>query len=643
MTVRALTEEGPPPDTARRQRRAFVVVGALALLHVGLVWGYTGLFWGEHGRWLDEVSRFARGQNLYRDFSWSSPPLALWIIGGMARLTGTSLAAISATTAVLFLLIVALFLYVLKQLTPQLVLPIALPSLIGATAYASRSGVPLPLGTISPAGPVGFLCLLGAAALLLNAIDHLSLRTAILAGVLAGLALLSKQDYWLSSSYALLAGTLLLARRRATMGLLLAPLAACAATVSLGAAVAIAQSGLVPFLSMLIDPEGVVDVAVRAVPSLEHLTVEIAGTAALALIAVTSLWLCLATSDRAAARWAGALGCAFLTAAAVHLGMSVAIGRDLIAHGPEPVPTITQEAIWLSLQGGRALIPAAIALFDQQLQGHLFPVLLPPILLGALVVRWRGWHDRTIANRLALLLGLSVVARLHRGFDSPEWYNVMLEVPCFALFLQLICGPATQKAARTVRAALSIVILLGLYSYLSTGRGPLTLSGSFPVTMTHAGPVRWAAFPAARYREADSLVMGLDSSGRRGLYAFGASGGWNYFLGRLNPSPASGGLDAGPWPADTVLSRIRGANPPVILLDNRYALRPTPGPMASLFRWESEPMPNRFARRDREPFLALTRECAAVGGDSIPNPIAVWDCARRPTPAARATRPGSSR
>jgi uncharacterized membrane protein YhaH (DUF805 family) len=641
MTARPLTDDSLPTDTRSRQRKAFLIVGALALLHIVQVWGYTGLFWGDHGQWLDEVSQFAGGAVPYRDFSWSSPPLALWIIGGVARLTGTSLGAISATTTVLYLLIVALFLYVLKRLTPQLVLPIALPALICATAYASRSGAPLPLGTVSPGGPVGFLFLLGAAAIMLNAVDHLSRRAAMLAGVLAGLSLLSRQDYWLSASYTLLAGTILLARRRATMDLLLAPIAACAVTVGLGSGVAIWQSGLVPFLRMLIGPEDIVGVAVRAVPSLEHLTLEVAAVTALGLIAVTSLWLCLAISDRNAGRWAGAFGCLFLTAMAVHLGMSVAIGRGLVATGPEPLPTVTEEMMWQGLQGGRSLMGAAITFFDGQLQAHLFPVSLAPILLSVLVLRWRHWHDRTLANRLALLLGLCVVARLHRGFDSPEWYNVMLEVPCFALFLQLICGPATQKAARTVRAALSVVILLGLYSELRMGRGPLTLSGSFPVTMTHAGPVHWAPFPASAYRKADSLVTTLDSSGRRGLYAFGASGGWNYFLGRRNPSPASGGLEAGPWPLDTVLSRLRNANPAVFLLDNRYALRPTPGPLATLLRWEPEPQPNRFARHDREPFVALTRGCAAVGGDSIPGPFAVWDCAHRASPGT--TRPGSSR
>ena len=54
--------------------------------------------------------------------------------GSTTRQTGTSLGTVSATTTGLQLLIVALFLQVLQRLTPQRVLPIALP----ARHYATR-------------------------------------------------------------------------------------------------------------------------------------------------------------------------------------------------------------------------------------------------------------------------------------------------------------------------------------------------------------------------------------------------------------------------------------------------------------------------------------------------------------------------
>jgi len=630
MLDRALTSDPQSTADQSRQRRAFVIVGTLAVAHVFLTWGYTGLFWGDHGEWLEEVSRFARGDVLYRDFSWASPPLAIWILGGVARFTGTSLAAINATTAVLFLMIVALFLFMLKRLTPQLILPIALPAFLCASAYASRSGAPLPMGTTSPAGPVGFLCLLGAAAMMLSTVDQLSRRTALLAGVLAGLAILSKQDFWLSAGYALLVGTLLLARRNASIELLLAPAAGCAVTVAVGLALVVSHAGLVPFLRMMIGPDDLVNLSTHLVPSLERLTAEVAAAAALCLTAVVSLWLCLAISERRAGQWALALALVFLVAMAVHMGMSVAIGRAVMASGPEPLPTVSEEMMALSLHNGRSLPAGALSFFDERLRVHFFPAVLPPLLLAVLVLRWRLWFDRKIANQLVLLLGLCVVARIHRGFDGADWYNVMLELPCYALFLQLICGPATQKAARAVRAALSVVILIGFYSRITMGRGPFTLSGSLPVTMTNAGPVHWSPFSAHAYHLADSLVKALDPTGRRSVYAFGASGGWNYFLGRRNPTPATGGIRSGPWTVDRIEGLLQNASPPVILIDNRSAMRSVPGPMTSPFHWEPEPRPNRFLQTDRRPFERLARSCTPMSNDSIAGTIAVWDCAKRP-------------
>src|SRR5262245_4546883 len=89
-----------PP--ARRWRRTFVVLPILAAVHAVLNWGYTGLFWGEHGRWLHEVSRYAAGEAVYRDFTWPGPPLGLWILGTVAKLAGSGLFTITLATSVVF-------------------------------------------------------------------------------------------------------------------------------------------------------------------------------------------------------------------------------------------------------------------------------------------------------------------------------------------------------------------------------------------------------------------------------------------------------------------------------------------------------------------------------------------------------------
>lgn len=639
-----------PP--VRRYWRAYAGILGIALLHLFLVRGYTGLFWADHGRWLHELSRFAGGERPYHDFSFSGPPLALWIIGSVARLTGTTLAAFSATTAAIYLLIILLFLHLLKRLTPDLVFPIALPAVLFATAYACRSGVPLPLGTPIPGVPVGFLCLLGAATATLNTQDRRpAMGHAVLAGVLTGLAMLSRGEFWLPGIYLLAMATVLLGRDRATRQAMVAPAGACGITVIAGMAALAATAGPAGAASMIGSSAHSLLVAIISPPSLERLTVDLAASAAIGLVGVTALWLCLAISDRGAVRWAGVLLCVFLAATATHVGMSVAIARDMVSGGPEPLPTMSQETLWTMMHQGQGALGAAVALFDERFQAHLFPLILLPVVLGVLLIRWRHWLDTTLRNRLLLLLGLALVARIHRAGMGPDWYNVLLELPAYALFFELLCGRERRKAARAIRAALSVLILLGLFTYVSQARGPLSFIGSFDPLATPAGTVRWPPFTSAAWQRADSLVRRADPSGSRPVFAFGATGGWNYFLGRPNPVAETGGLTTGPQPPDSVVQRVLAHQPAVILVDNRFAMRSVPatGTGGGWIRWERTAEPNVFSRSDREYFDRMRERCREVGDPDPTYAIRVFDCAvqdagRADTaPGTAARRPGSSR
>ncbi len=630
-TLVATVPETPRPLEAARgpsahpQRRAFIVVLGLAVLHAWAVWGYTGIFWAEHGSWLHAVSRFAAGETPYRDFTFANPPLALWVLGGIASVTGSGFAAISATTTVLYLLTFVVFLLALRRLAPDLLLPIALPALLFAVAIASSHGVPLPAGSESPSAPVGFLCILGAAWFTLETVERPGVLRSAGAGALVALAMLSKHDFWAASIYLLAAGGFFFARRRAPMRVMVAMPVAFAAVFLAGVGLLVARAGLSPVAYMFVGSGQALEVALRSTPSLERLTVEVAAAAAIALTGVTALWLCLAISDRTAARWAGALLLTFLTAAAVHLGMSVAIGDDLEA-GLSPLPTLTEETLWRSLHDGRGLLPSAIALFDSRLQSHLLPFILPPILLAVLLARWKRWHDPLLRGRVALLLGLCITARVRRGFSGADWYNVLLELPAYALYLQLVCGPARHKAFRAVRACLALLIVLALYAYVSLGTGPLTIRGILPRTVTRNGAVRWPAVEARAYRAADTLVSRLDPSGSRPVYAVGASGGWNFFLHRANPLPFTNGLPSVSTALlDSAAERLRATRPAPILIHNRFALLPmlTAG---NLFAWEPISDRSRFARRDAPWFDALAATCQVLGHGDSTAAVRVFDC-----------------
>ena len=626
LPVRALVEDPRPPLTAR-QRRAFIVLPALAVLHTVMVWGYTGLFWGEHGRWLHEVARYAAGEVPYRDFTWSGPPFALWVVGGAAKLLGTGLTPVTITMTLVFLGIVILYLQVLRQLLPDLVLAISLPAFLFAVAYAHRTGVPLPLGSSAPGIPIGFLCLLAAISAMLANFERPSLGRGMLTGTLLALVMLSRPDYWLVGPYVLIAGTVVLSRRGTNGATLYAAPAACVIVGLAGLALAAFNGGAQAVVFAQLRSASTLALAIVTPPALERLTVDIAAAAAVALTAVTALWLCLAISDRSAARWAGMLLCLFLTAAAVHLGMSVAVGNDLLNGGPEQMMTMSEESIYGSLQAGRGPVAAAVAFFDERFQAHLFPYILPPILLATLLVRWRKWFDPVLRTRLALLLGLAIVARLHRPSFGPAWYNVFIELPAYTLFFLLLCGAEKHKAARAIRAALSVLILLGSYTYISLARGPLTLHGTWPAMVTAPGSVRWQPQARQAWLRADSAVNAVDPSGRRPVYAFGSTGGWNYFLGRNNPVATTSGLTAGLFPPDSIVARLRSAEPPVILIDNRYMLPAVAamGLSSSWLRWEPQPEQNTYVRRERGFFLELRAGCAEVGADTT-QAIRVFDC-----------------
>ena len=623
--TRSSAEVAAAPEP-HRHVRAFVIVLGAALLHAWAVWGYTGIFWGSHGRWLHAVSRFAGGEVPYRDFAYANPPFALWLVGSIAKLAGTSYAAISAIMSTLFVGTFTLLLFALRRLIPDLVLAVALPSVLFSAAYAFRHGTSLPAGTDSPAAPIGFLCVLGATWLIFETVERPRVGFASSAGLLLGLAVLSRHDYWLASFYLLLAGSIPLARRGAAPVVRWILPATFAAVILVAVLIVAATAGWDPATHVFVNWDRVLDLALQGMPSMERVVSEVAGAAILVLTAIISLWLCLAISDGDAARWGGVMLFIFLTATAIHLGMSVGIGYDLTPTGMPSLPTLAQEAMWTELRRGRGLFSAALVLFDARLQAHLFPVILPPLLLAVLFVRWPKWHDPVLRGRLALLLGLCVAARMRRGFAGADWDNVLLEIPAYALYLKLICGPNQQKAARAVRAALAVLIVVGAWAYISLAAGPLTVQGSYPPTLTRNGVVRWPAPISSAYRTAERLVTGADSTGRRPAYAFGASGGWNYFLARPNPLPFGDGLPSNRASTlDSGTALLRAARP--LLIDNRLALRHVLAP-SRINAWEPNAIPNRFEMRDRPWFLSQALACPRVADPDSSAVIFVYDCGR---------------
>src|SRR5437016_5105059 len=141
---------------SRRSRMALGLAIAVAILHIFLVWGYTG-FWGDAGRWRHEVERFAHGETLYRDFVWSYPPMALWLLGWTERIFGDSVNVTFAAGAFLTLLISVIYWrYCSALLKPIATVAIVAPlGILLAIGFAQIGGDPLPSGMYTPAAPIG--------------------------------------------------------------------------------------------------------------------------------------------------------------------------------------------------------------------------------------------------------------------------------------------------------------------------------------------------------------------------------------------------------------------------------------------------------------------------------------------------------
>jgi len=621
-------------DPVRSRRRALVVMLVLLVLHIWAVWGHASSIWSEHGRWLYDVERYTASQVPYRDFDWPQPPLSLWLVGGLAGIAGTDLTPITAIMAAVAVLLFVTYLAVCSRTAPGSTLPATLTGLFFATAYANRLGPPLPLGTASPSGPVGFLFLLGAIAVVVRFLDAPRARTAVAVGAAVGLTLLTRYDLWIAAIAVAAWGAWAVRRAPDRRAARVALWLSLAATLVAGTAVILFQAGPVALYGLL--PRNLADAFLNAIPSWERLTIELAATAALGIAGVVALWLCLALEDTRAWLLGGVLLLIFLSACAVHLGMTTAMAGEIAAGSPQPPTGELAESVRALVGSGQSALRTALYLLDQRFQQHLFPSLLPPLLLFILVLRWDRWPQTRGRDLSLLLLGVAVTLRLKRGLSGPDWYNVLVEVPAYAVYLHLVAASAGREAQRSVSVALAILMAVGCYTYYNLGRGPLTLR-PYPAFATPRGVVHWGVGEASAFATIDAELQRLDPGRTRPLLAFGPAGGWNYFFARANPTRYTRGFttDAGADSAGRALDTL-AVGP--IIVDTRSGLRVTPPPRFRLRSWENA-SPERPAGFDRPAFGALLAGCRGVTVLAEPAALVIYDCPTRRT----ITPPDSSR
>jgi hypothetical protein len=246
------------------------------------------------------------------------------------------------------------------------------------------------------------------------------------------------------------------------------------------------------------------------------------------------------------------------------------------------------------------------------------------------MLRWRGAPRDDTRVLAMLLLALSVTARLRRGFEHVEWFHFLLELPAYVLVLRHVVRAA--PAARVERA-LGIVLLAllgaGIFAYRDLGIGPLTELSGFETVHTPRGDVRMPPGEARRYTELRAALEQIDAGGQRPLFAFGKTGGVNYFTGRHNPTSATHGFLLSHVDPAQVVRQLQETSPAPIIVDIPLIARVRDYPARpDLRRWRpglAEPL---YAA-DRPWLERATAGCRRAAG--IPegdNPfLVVYDCA----------------
>jgi hypothetical protein len=611
---------------------AFGALMAIAFAHVITVWGYGALYWGDQGRWLHEVDRFAAGQVVYRDFHWGFPPLSMWLLGTYARVFGSDLTPIWIATSAVFMGIAMLYYFYIAHLVERrLALTTAIAGLVLAIVYANTAGVPLPQGMYIPAAPIGFLFLLGGILLAIRSIQRPSTGLGILLGLTCGACILTKQDFWPPAAYLITVSagmTLSNAQCKGQRVVVASTVAAFLTSIAVGAVWIVVQSGAGALVGVLGGFGHVAEYGGSGLPSWERLTIEVVACALLGG-GLTVLLLLGGAISRSTAKWPLILTAVIaLAGVTLHVGMGFRLASSLDKTGPLPFMARFVASI---ARNDAPLLRLLLGFSRDRLLQHLLPALLPGIVLLVLLVGWRRLCHRPLFRPLLLLLGLCLTARIRRLFGGVEWYHFLLELPVYVLVVQLLVAEQRERVSACLIVFLTVLtITVGGYSHWNYGRGPLTRRENWVPVLTARGVYYMPPNQANDYRLLISLLWQIDPTGTRPLFAFGDTGGFNYLSGRNNPTPLTQGFRLSNADPEEVVTALIHQVPPEIHLDNAMVMSATdPATTPNLSRWETPAVRGVHARVDRPYFNQVLSHCTRAG--EVPKQqayLTVYDCGR---------------
>jgi hypothetical protein len=176
-----------------------------------------------------------------------------------------------------------------------------------------------------------------------------------------------------------------------------------------------------------------------------------------------------------------------------------------------------------------------------------------------------------------------------------------------------------------------LLIGLGLVSYRHFGVGPLTNRSAFERIRTIRGTVLVNRQTADQFHWLSQILDRADPTGRRPLFAFGYSGGYDYFLGRQNPTPLTIAFHQSNFEPAPIVAAILDHQPPSFLVDDARFKSQMLSDRPSLLHWDPQPSRNPFMAIDRPQFETLLAHCPeklgmiAGAADSRPE-LTVYSC-----------------
>lgn len=194
---------------------SLVAVFLFYLLLLGLSWQRWMSPIADSGRELDLPRRLLEGERLYQDIHYLYPPLAPYFKALLYRLFGVNLAVLQTSGVVASLLIVLLVWLIGRRLLDQREAGVAAAAVVLFCVFKPTGNM------ISPyayAALYGATLALGALLAVLRYIEREGWRDLLLAGVLTGLAGVTKQEFGLAALITCLTAVLIVSRHGKQLG-----------------------------------------------------------------------------------------------------------------------------------------------------------------------------------------------------------------------------------------------------------------------------------------------------------------------------------------------------------------------------------------------------------------------------------------